>query len=369
MGFFDVVRRKSDLERLIDETRSAPTAANLAALAERYLATGDVDKALEAAKQAADRFPDSERARITWQSIRKIKMQAQIVALQKRIAQAPAASDYEVLANIYYRELDHPDKASEVIREGLERFPKSEGLHFLDGSIRFDRFHREFIGRDGGRCIERLREATRLNPQNYKAWLLLVRLYGEIGLHGPAQECVQALRRIAPGDDTVERVARAVAGPAAVEDLDEALRAVEENGGFSAGGQAVAAAFGATVAAARGRRAVDPAQARLVVRELAGQAWALGAFVFTPRGEPVAHDVRSGQDAAAWRDAVLAVYRCAESASRGMDLGGFAFGALDGSAGRVHLREGGTGIVAAVAQPSSRPGDVESAVERAADSL
>lgn len=370
MGLFDAVRRKSDLDRLEQEARSNPTPASLTTLAERYLAGGELDRAMETAKLAADRFPESDRARITYSSIRKLKMQAQIHGLQKRIAQSPLPTDIEVLANIYYRELGDRDKALDVIREGLERYPKSEGLHFLDGQIRFDRFHNEFIARDGDKCVEHFKEATRLNPQNYKAWLLLARLYGELGLAREAGECVKTLRRLAPDDEVVRALEKAVAAPPAYTDLEEALRAVETQGGFSAGGQAVAALFGAKIAGAQAHRPLDPAQTKGALKNLLGQPWALGAFAFGGDGCPVAHEVRAGMDGAAWQQAIQAIARSAEDASRRMDIGGFVLGTLDCPAGRIHIRErGAAAVLAVVAQPNSRPDEVDAELERVVESL
>jgi tetratricopeptide (TPR) repeat protein len=366
MGLFS---RKTDLERLEEEAQASPSPANLTALAERYLAAGEVDRALETAKKAFDRFPEADRARITYQSIRKLKMQSQIVGLQKKIAQTPAATDYEVLANIYYRELGNRDKALDMIREGLGRFPKSEGLHFLDGQIRFDRFHDEFIARDGAKCIEHLGDATRLNPQNYKAWLLLGRLYGELGLTEQARQCCKTLRRLAPDDETVRALEKAVAGTPAFTDPEEALRAVETLGGFSSEGQAVAALFGARIAAASARPPIDAQRARGLVRHLISQDWALGAFAFAGNGQPVAHEARPGTDGPAWEQAIIALHRASDDASRRMDIGGFVSGALDCAAGRVHLRERGASVVAVLAQADSRPETIDAELEHAVEGL
>lgn len=363
MGLF----RKSEIERLEAEAQTNPTPAALTALAERYLAGGEVDRALETAKRAADQFPDSSRARTTYQSIRKLQLQAHILELQKKIGHNPIPTDYERLADIYCRELGNRDRALEVVREGLERFPKSEGLHYLDGQVRLDRFHEEFIARDGQKCIDHLREATHLNPQNFKAWLLLARLYGEIGMSSAARACVTTLHQLAPYDDLVRALEQAVARPAAFTDIEEALRAVEAQGGLSPEGQTVAAVFGAKAAAPP--VPVGAEEAHGLVKGLLGRPWALGAFAFTTAGQSLAHESRPPLDGNAWQDVLLTLHRNAEDASRRMDIGSFLFGTLDCPHHRVHLRERGALVLALVVQPSARADEVDAELERAAEGL
>jgi tetratricopeptide (TPR) repeat protein len=367
MGLFDIFRGKSELEKLEEETAANPTPAALATLAERFQAAGNVARALETAKKAVETFPDSERARNAYQTIRRLQMQNRIVELQRRIENDPVPGDFEVLANLFYHDLGDVDKAMDISRRGLEKFPKSEGLHFLDGQIRFDRFHNEFIARDGEKCLEHLRVAATLNPQNYRALLLLARLYGELGLTKQAREQIAALRRIAPDDETVAGLEKALPPEPLFEDLDDALGAAEQTRGVPPGAAAVAALFG--VRSGVQRPAADPARIQGVLKTLVDPAWALGAFAFTTEGQNLGYEVRPDLDGSAWQQALIAIHHAAEIASRRMDIGNFHAGTLDCPTRRIHIRERGTLIMALIARSNSRTNEVESALSQALESL
>jgi tetratricopeptide (TPR) repeat protein len=367
MGLFDFFRPKSDVERLEQEAEANPTAASLTALAERYQASGDAARALATAKRAAERFPDSERARNTYQTIRRLQMQGQIVDLQRRIAQDPVPGDFEVLANLFYHDLGDHDKSLALTRQGLERFPKSEGLHFLDGKIRLDRYHDDFIARDGERCIEHLKEAFRLNPQNYRAALLLARLYGELGLTDRAREMVVDLRKLSPGDATVDALEKAVSRAPVFPDLDEALSAAERSRGFPPESAAIAALFGGRPPATR--PTADASRIQSVLKGLVDAPWALGAFAFTIEGQNLGFEVRPDLEGPVWQQALIAIHHSAEVASRRMDIGSFLGGTLDCPTRRVHLRERGTLVLALVARSNSRPDEAEAALSQALESV
>jgi tetratricopeptide (TPR) repeat protein len=367
MGLFDLFRPKSDLERLEKEVAVGPTAANLTSLAERYQAAGDVARALETAKRAVERYPDSEKARNTYQAIRRFQMQAQIIDLQRRIAQDPVPGDFEVLANLYYHDLGDRDKAIDLVRQGLERFPKSEGLHFLNGQIRLDRFHGEFIAHDGQKSIEHLQEAARLNPQNYRAGLLLARLYGELGLTLQAREALVNLRKIAPGDEMVAALEKATAGDPLFTDVDDALSAAEQGRGFPPGTAAVTALFGARSQTVRAQ--ADLGQVQGALKKLLDPPWALGAFAFTVDGQNLGFEVRPELEGPVWQQALIALHHAAEISSKRMDIGGILSGTLDCPTRRIHLRERGSVVLALVARSNARPHDAESALAQTIDTL
>ncbi len=367
MGLFDLFRGKSDLERLEQETAANPTAAGLASLSERYQAAGDVARALETAKRAAEQFPDSEHARNAYQTIRRLQMQNRIVELQRRIEHDPVPGDFEVLANLYYHDLGDHDKALDLTRRGLERFPKNEGLHFLDGQIRLDRFHNEFIARDGAKSLEHLMDAARLNPQNYRALLLLARLYGELGLTQQARERIAALRLLAPGDESVAALEKALPPEPLFTDVDDALGAVEQGRGILPAAAAVAALFGARAAVQR--PAADPAQIQVTLKSLVDPAWSLGAFAFTTDGQNLGFEVRPDLEGPVWQQALIAIHHAAEVASRRMDIGGFHAGTLDCPTRRIHMRERGSLVLALIARSNSRANDVETALARALETI
>ena len=75
MGLFDSSRRRQldDLER---EVLANPTPQNMVSLIERYMAAGQEDKALEMAKKACEKFPNSEKVQVTFQNVRRLQLQS-----------------------------------------------------------------------------------------------------------------------------------------------------------------------------------------------------------------------------------------------------------------------------------------------------
>src|SRR5262249_35090376 len=134
MGLFDGTKRRhlNDLER---EVLANPTPQNMVSLIERYMAAGDEAKALEMARKAIEKFPNSEKAQTTYQNVRRLQLQAEITDISKALRRSPGKSLYERLASIYHSELGNRTKAFETALEGLAKFPQSDGLHLISGLI------------------------------------------------------------------------------------------------------------------------------------------------------------------------------------------------------------------------------------------
>ena len=130
MGLFDGTKRRqlNDLER---EVLANPTPQNMVSLIERYMAAGDEAKALEMARKAVEKFPNSEKVQTTYQNVRRLQLQGEITEISKALRRSPGKSLYERLASIYHSELGNRTKAFETALEGLAKFPQSDGLHLI----------------------------------------------------------------------------------------------------------------------------------------------------------------------------------------------------------------------------------------------
>ena len=182
MGLFDGTKRRqlNDLER---EVLANPTPQNMVSLIERYMAAGDEAKALEVARKAVEKFPNSEKVQTTFQNVRRLQLQGEIAEINKSLRRAPSKAQYERLAAIYHAELGNRTKAFETALEGLAKFPQSDGLHLISGQIRMDRFHTDFIANDFTEAAHHFEKAASINPNNYKSLVCLSRLYAVVGAY------------------------------------------------------------------------------------------------------------------------------------------------------------------------------------------
>src|SRR5258708_26054671 len=165
MGLFDGTKRRhlNDLER---EVLANPTPQNMVSLIERYMAAADEAKALEMARKAVEKFPNSEKVQTTYQNVRRLQLQAEITEITKALRRTPGKSLYERLASIYHSELGNRTKAFETALEGLAKFPQSDGLHLISGLIRMDRFHSDFLANDFTDAVHHFAKTAALNSNN-----------------------------------------------------------------------------------------------------------------------------------------------------------------------------------------------------------
>ncbi len=116
---------KKKIESLEREVLSNPTPKNMVVLVERLIAVGEDEKALDVARKAVGKFPDSEQCVLIYQNLKKIQFQSEIQELNRAVRTNPDAAHYERLAQLYFDDLNNRNRALEVAMEGLSQFPRS----------------------------------------------------------------------------------------------------------------------------------------------------------------------------------------------------------------------------------------------------
>lgn len=351
MGAFD--KRKKELDMLEKEVDANPTAMGYVNLIERYIAITEHVKALELARHAVDRFPASERVQLTLQNVRRIGLQHELAAVQKEMAEKPSATTYEKLARINFDDLANKSKAQEVALEGLLKYPNSDGLHLVTGQIRLERYHADFLPNDFLEARQHLEEAIRLNGKNFKARLLLARMYAEVGMPQLARPLLEKLRAEAP-DEVVEKLFKAVANaaPVGAADLETRLGELENRGTLDEAGRGATQIFskGGAGRAMVQRPAVDAFIRRL---EFIG-GFKCGAIV-TKTGDVVGKSIRVPELDATFGGMVHTIYKASETASNRMDIGSFVSGEIETPHGTLAISECGNLILGILAgQPAKR---------------
>jgi len=322
MGLFDGTKRRhlNDLEL---EVLANPTPQNMVSLIERYMAAADEAKALEMARKAVEKFPNSEKVQTTFQNVRRLQLQAEITEITKALRRNPGKSLYERLASIYHSELGNRTKAFETALEGLAKFPQSDGLHLISGLIRMDRFHTDFLANDFTEAVHHFEKAASINANNYKALVNLARLFSEAGSFYKAKPILEQVLRANPGDTNAETLFRFISEnlASATPSLDDAVAEIESRRELSAEGEHV-------------RRIFDPSQAAssVTVDRAKIEAFLVGfesmsgykcSAVLTRDGQQYASHTRGMVPKERFTKFLQDIYQCSEDASRKMDIGTF----------------------------------------------
>lgn len=363
MGLFDSKRRLLDeLER---EVLAHPTPQNMVLLVERYMAAGDDRKALEIARKAYEKFPDSEKVQVTFQNVRRIQLQAEIQELNQSLRKKPSKSHYERLADIYHRELGNRNKAFETALEGLSKFPASDGLHMVAGQIRMDRFHQDYVQNDFMEAVRHFERAVAINPRNYKALVSLGRLYAEVGAYAKAKPSLEQALRTSPGDEHAERLLEKVTEnlPNTVRNLDDALAEIESRRALSPEGQELRKIFEPAPKGAA-PPSVSPSKVEGFLVGFESMNGYKCSVVLTRDGACVAAHTRGMVPRERFARLVQEIYQCSEEASRKMDIGTFVSGEIESSAGRMVIAEWKNFIVGILAEPPAKKEDLDGAVEK-----
>ena len=365
MGLFDSSRRRQldDLER---EVLANPTPQNMVSLIERYMAAGQEDKALEMARKACEKFPNSEKVQVTFQNVRRLQLQSEITEINKSLRKGPSRAHYERLADIYHRELQNRTKAFEVALEGLAKFPVSDGLHMISGQIRMDRFHQDFVANDFVEAVRHFEKAASINPKNYKAMVSLARLYAEAGAYYKAKPVLEQVLKANPGDGTAEGVLALVAANLAnaAPNLDDALAEIEGRRALSATGLEVSSIFDPTGARGHAGPSVSPMKIDAFLVGYEGMNGYKCSVVLGRDGGFVAGHTRGHVPKERFAQVLQDVYLCSEDGGRKMDIGTFVSGELDTPVGRVEMSEWKGYVFGILTEPTVKKEEVQKAVDK-----
>jgi tetratricopeptide (TPR) repeat protein len=229
MGLFDF-KQKNELIKLEKAAREAPSPSTYSALIIKYGQLEDEESALREAQLAIEKFPDSEELFELYSKLRRGQVKNEIEALKKAIEERPSTAAFSQLAEIY-KDLRDEDSALRYCRAAIEKFPNDDSPYLIIGELRLRRFYRDFLVKDAMISIENLEKTVELNTRNYKALLLIAKLYLQIGGITKARQKLKTILLFAPEDGEVKKlleISSKVSKPQH-EDLDIMLQTIEEN--------------------------------------------------------------------------------------------------------------------------------------------
>ncbi|MEK7486725.1 MAG: hypothetical protein AABZ60_20575 [Planctomycetota bacterium] len=228
MGFFQDYFERRKLENLEARVRKNPTPAAYYDFCQQLHSQEKYEQALNWAQDGIQRFSDASQL-LTFQGfLKKEAFKHEITELQNQLKLNPTAKIYNRLAEIYL-DLDNESKASEYVELCQAKFPEDEGPYLLYGLIRYRRYLKDFLLKDGLKAIEYLENACNLNQRNYRALSALGELYLTIGAINQAKEKFKNILQFAPEDTKAKellKIARSRPEPKN-EEIEELLKKTE----------------------------------------------------------------------------------------------------------------------------------------------
>ena len=362
MGIFDSTsKRVSSLEH---EVLSNPTPQNMVQLAESYARLEEWARALDVAKRAIERFPDSEKCALTYQHISKVQLSKEISDLNRAIRTAPTQQHYERLATMYMTEMQDRNKALEVSMEGLTKFPSSDGLHVICAQVRMDRFHTDFAANDASEAIRHAEYAMKMNPESQKALYILGRLESEAGALDRAKPHLDRYLKMNSGDEPMRQLLKLVEAhiTESVSSVDDALGEIETRHALSTVGYEMLNLF--DPGKQRTQITISPAKLESFLRGFESMHGYKCSMVMSRDGTLLAGHSRGMVPQDKFVNLVQNIYRQAEDASRKMDLGDFRDGEIKTTIGTVKIAEWKSLVIGLLADSPAKPEDFNRAVDK-----
>ena len=328
------LKRWQDLSRLRRQARREPSPSTFAELAERLIALGEHDEALQVAEEGLTAYPHADRLEHVRLYVKKNRMTGELRRLREEIQRRPTALGYSRLAKLY-RELGSHDEALAIAAACAERFPTDETAFLLQADLRRERFRRDMVAKDAVMAESALRQALRLNPKNVDARVRLAELCHLVGLREACAEHLRAARDASPSSpDLTALVAELGEAPEADEEsFSEMAERVQAEGAFA--GDPSKFDGGGGDAPAQDEH-VDAGSLIAAMSSFAGHAGLRNVVILGRQGVVVAdHSGPQGMPRAPFAQLVAEIRDAADDASRRMDTGALSRADVEGPGGSI----------------------------------
>ncbi|MHC4932189.1 MAG: tetratricopeptide repeat protein [Planctomycetota bacterium] len=199
--------------------------------AERLVAAGRHEEALQVAERGLKRFPTATRLRSVIQYIRRAGANKRLLQLKRILDERKDERAYCELISLHL-DLGNKDNALEVASRYAEEFPDASEAHINLGKVYLARYFGELFARDAWTAVECFHRSLELNPDSIQAHTLLGLLYFSIGA---PRHCTNELSEVLRLDPTNNRISDFRAdlgnsvGPEGEEDIEYLLDHAEDN--------------------------------------------------------------------------------------------------------------------------------------------
>lgn len=336
-----------ELKRLETRARETPSPTTYVDLGQVYINLGLIDQTLRVSEEGLALFPQSQELRKLNKFAKRSLLRNQIKELRAKLNKTPQPDLYQELAGLYL-ELGDYGAVYGTCEESVRRFPDDSGSHFLMARARLTGFYRDLNAREGLDAFHSLEKVVALDPRNARAHKTLAELMYRIGAVRRAQEHLECLRQLAPGDLDVEILYRQVHDqqPFGEELVEELFSSVEARKSLAHG--PVTGDRPTPGESSQQRTVVGIRDALGQIAEIPGVAKA--AYI---RGAKalIKGEIHSGKDPFLRLARVVA--KAAQRTCRRMDLGNFSKGVVDGEFGHVCICTFGEVVAAVLCRPGT----------------
>jgi predicted regulator of Ras-like GTPase activity (Roadblock/LC7/MglB family)/predicted negative regulator of RcsB-dependent stress response len=369
----------------------------------------------------------TEDRRMGW--ISNLLANREIGRLEELARTAPAPSVYLRLRQLY-EEMGEAERAEQIARQGVQRFPDSKELqqataqadqarHFaqkerlrarleqypnptlyaklahlhladdeIDECVRLCRSSLKSYPQYGGThlilaevalkqedhetAFEHLRKAIDLDKFNYQALMLLAREHLRRGEREEGRQCLETILHSAPGDEKAEAMLRDFDRLA--DELAEEARSETPTKKLSRAAatttQLAAIREAEPAPAAAAAPAAAPADAYAEpIRDLMNVRGVSGCLVIDKFGLIIASEFAAERDEELAAALVTNIFRASESAVEPLNFGSFEEGILESDDGSLHVMNLQETVVAVFSGAEARPGLLQRAVHTFAEKV
>jgi len=199
--------------------------------AERLVAAGRHEEALQVAEAGLRRFPTAGRLRSVVQYIRRAASNKRLAQLRTTLEERKDERAYRDLISLHL-DLGQKQQASEIAQRYVEEFPNAAEAHVDLAEVQLARYFGELFARDAWAAQESLDRALSLDPDMLRAHLLRALLQFAVGAPRHCANTLAEVLRIDPTNTRMgefrEQVMEA-AGPEGEEDIEYLLDHAEDN--------------------------------------------------------------------------------------------------------------------------------------------
>jgi tetratricopeptide (TPR) repeat protein len=229
VAFFARWKQKRELKRITKQIERRLSPAGACALIEKYMRLGQIEDAQKVAKRSVELFPFSNTVQRANRYVKKVKYSDELRRLTNLTQESPSPTVYAMLAELY-SELGETDRTLDICREGIKQFPAYEGMYLIMGKIRYNRYLKEGLPRDGVLAVELFEKALQLNERDYKTLIRLSEIYIELGMRTKAQEKLKTILFFAPEDERANELMKhaQTLPPGKSLDLEERFKELRE---------------------------------------------------------------------------------------------------------------------------------------------
>ncbi|MGH7161989.1 MAG: tetratricopeptide repeat protein, partial [Planctomycetota bacterium] len=200
--------------------------------AERLVAAGRHEEALQIAENGLKKFPTALRLRNVVQYVRRAGAHKRLAQLKAMVDERKDERAYRELISIYL-DLARTDLALEVAQKYVSEFDNTPEAHVHMAEVYLARYFGELFARDAWTAHEHLQRALELDAAALRARGLLALLYYSVGAHRHAANELTELTRLDPANTRFqefrdELAARSEEQPEGEEDVEILLDRAEE---------------------------------------------------------------------------------------------------------------------------------------------